>query len=56
MVLFEKYEKERSSAKRLNAKAKEIQSFLATREKENDELDDASSDLMNAIIISGDDF
>ena len=41
MVLFEKYEKERSSAKRLNAKAKEIESFLAKLEKEKDELEEA---------------
>ena len=52
---FERYEKERGTSKRLSAKAKEIQCQFSKVEKDYEDIDDAVSDLMNAIITSVDD-
>jgi len=55
VILFEKYKTEKGLSQRLNAKAKEIQGQLTKLEKEYEEMDQAVSDLMNAIITTGDD-
>ena len=51
MVIFEKYENERGSLKRLNVKAKYVQGQLTKLEKEYEEINEVVSDLMIAIII-----
>ena len=55
VLLFEKYENEKSTAKRINAKPKEIQCFLSKLENEYDEIYDVTSDLKDIICVSAND-
>ena len=53
--LFEKYEQERGSAKRLNSKSKEIQMFLSRLENEYNEIYEVISALKEVIYASAND-